>query len=73
MDVKCINCFKSLYEAISSHFEEDFSDRHSDIESTVNSFYQKGYCNREEIEKNGIVVFILKKHRVAHLNSTAAT
>lgn len=71
MDVKSVNCFKSLKEAISLHFEEDFSDRHSDIESTVNSFYQKGYCNKEEIEKNGMVVFEIKKHRVVHLNSTA--
>lgn len=71
MDVKCIDCFKSLEEAISSHFEEDFSDRHSDIESTVNSFYQKGYCNDEEIKDNGMVVFEIKKHRIAHLNSTA--
>lgn len=51
MDVKSINCFKSLKDAISSNFEEDFSDRHNDIESTVNSFYQNGYCNEEEITK----------------------
>lgn len=71
MDVKSVICFKSLKEAISSHFEEDFGDRHSDVESTVDSFYQKGYCNEEEIEKNGMVVFEIKKHRIAHLNSAA--
>ena len=71
MDVKSINCFKSLKDAISSNFEEDFSDRHNDIESTVNSFYQNGYCNEEEITKNGIIVFEIKKHRIAHLDTTA--
>jgi len=71
MDVKSINYFKNLEDAISSHFEEDFSDRHKDIKSTAKSFYQKGYCNKEEIEKNGMVVFEIKKHRIAHLNSTA--
>ena len=64
MDVKDINYFYSLNDAISLHFDEDFSDRHSDIESTVHSFYQKGYCTEEEIEKNGMVVFEIKKHRM---------
>lgn len=71
MDVKDINYFDSLNDAISLHFDEDFSDRHSDIESTVNSFYQKGYCTEEEIEKNGMVVFEIKKHRITHANATA--
>lgn len=71
MEVKKINCFHSLNEAVSFHFDEDFSDRHSDIESAVNSFYQKGYCTKEEIEKLGMVVFTIKKHRIAHENATA--
>ena len=71
MVYKSIKCFKSLKDAISSHFEEDFSDRHNDIESTVKSFYQNGYCNEEEIIKNGIIVFEIKKHRIAHLDTTA--
>lgn len=71
MDVKDINYFYSLNDAISLHFDEDFSDRHSDIESTVHSFYQKGYCTEEEIEKNGMVVFEIKKHRITHANATA--
>ena len=71
MDVKSIKCFKSLKDAISAHFEEDFSDRHNDIESTVKSFYQNGYCNEEEIIKNGIIVFEIKKHHIAHLDTTA--
>lgn len=71
MDIKQVNYFKSLEDAISSHFEEDFSETNSNIESAVHSFYQKGYCSKEEVEKNGIVIFEIKKHRVAHLNATA--
>lgn len=70
MDVKNVKYFKSLQEAISFHFEEDFSDRYQDVESVVNSFYQKENCN-EEITKNGIIVFEIKKHRVEHLSSAA--
>ncbi len=70
MDVKDVTYFHSLKDAISSHFEEDFKDRHKDIESTVMSFYQKGYCNQEEIEKNGMVVFEIAKHRITHANAT---
>jgi len=64
MDVSEINYFYSLNDSISLHFDEDFSDRHSNIESTVNLFYQKGYCTEGEIEKNGMVVFEIKKHRI---------
>lgn len=71
MDVKDINYLYSLNDAISLHFDEDFGDRHSDIKSTVNSFYQKGYCTEEEIKKNGMVVFEIKKHRITHANATA--
>lgn len=70
MDVKSINYFKSLKEAISFYFEEDFSDRYQDIENTINSFYQKKYYN-EELTKNGMIVFEIKKHRIEHLNATA--
>ncbi len=71
MDVKGIEKFITLEEAVSSHFDEDFSERHIDVKSTVDSFYQKGYYTEEEVQKNGMVVFEIKKHRVAHLNATA--
>lgn len=61
MNVKDINYFKTLEDAIAPHFEEDFSERYSDIKSTVNSFYQNGYCTIEEVQENGIVVFTIKK------------
>ncbi len=70
MDVKDIKKFKSLEEAVSSNFGEDFSDRYVDVKSAVASFYQKGYYTEEEVQKNGIVAFEIKKHRIAHLNAT---
>lgn len=70
IDVFEINNFATLEDAISFRFEEDFSDRHSDVKSTVDSFYEKGYCNQEEVLKYGMVVFTLKKHRIAHENAT---
>ena len=36
----------------------------------VSNFYKNGYCKKEEIEKDGMVVFEIKKHRVQHYNST---
>lgn len=70
MEVKSIEKFATLDDAISSYFDEDFRARYSDVESTVNSFYQRDYYTEEEVRKNGIVVFEIKKHRVAHLNAT---
>ncbi|MBO5096011.1 MAG: NUDIX domain-containing protein [Bacilli bacterium] len=70
MEVKEIELFKTLDVAITYHFKEDFSDRHENVDSTVNSFYQKGFCTKEEIEKYGLVVFKIEKYRVAHYNST---
>lgn len=67
MDVIDIKYFKNLEDAVSAHFEEDFESRHHNIEEVVNSFYQ--YYSKEEIEKNGMVVLELKKHRIAHLNA----
>lgn len=71
MDVKGVEKFATLEEAVSSHFDEDFSDRHTNVKSTVDSFYQKGYYTEDEIQKNGMVVFEIKKHRIVHLNATA--
>lgn len=71
MDVRNIENFITLEAAVSSHFDEDFGDRHSDVQSTVESFYKKGYYTEEEVKKNGIAVFEIKKHRIAHLNATA--
>lgn len=71
MDVNAIKKYKYLEDAVKEHFEEDFSDRYANIESAVNSFYQRGYYTLSEVDEYGVVVFEMKKHRVAHLNATA--
>ena len=71
VEVKNVNVFSSLEEAISENFVEDFSDRHSSIEETVSSFYNKGYYSEEEVLENGVVVFTIKKKRNVHYNATA--
>lgn len=61
VDVIKIENYKTLEEAIQSHFESDFATRHSNVEETVNSFYKRGFCNKEEEKKYGCVVFEIKK------------
>lgn len=60
MDVNGIEKFATLEEAVSSHFDEDFGKRYADVKSAVESFYQKGYYTKEEVEKNGMVIFEIK-------------
>lgn len=71
MDVKEITFYDSLEEAVRSHFEEDFFSRHKNVSEVVDAFYNKGYYSPEEVKKDGIVVFTLKKHRIVHANATA--
>lgn len=59
MNVKKIEYYKTLEEAVTLHFEEDFRDRYNDIGSAVNSFFERGYYNKKEIKKYGIVVFCI--------------
>lgn len=70
--VKVINIdqYVDLEDAITKHFEEDFRERHSSIEETINSFYEKGYYTEEEVKENGVVVFEIKKQRLLHYNAT---
>ena len=37
------------------------SSRHKDIDSTVQSFYDKGFVTKEEEEKYGMVIFHIGK------------
>ncbi len=57
-DIQVYNDFK---EAVTPYFNEDFSDRYDDINSLVESFYSKGYYDKDEVEKYGTVVFTLGK------------
>ena len=65
MEVLEKEVYKSLDEAISVYFEEDFSSRYDSIESAVSSFYNKGYASRDEVIENGIVVFKIKKYKTS--------
>lgn len=71
MDVKKIENYEHIRDAISKHFEENFKDENESVEEAIDSFYDRGFFNGDEIEKYGMVVFEIKKHRIAHLNSTA--
>lgn len=64
VEVTNIYRYDNLEEAISKHFEEDFKERHSSIDETVNSFYEKGYYTKEEVNENGVVVFEIKKSNI---------
>lgn len=61
MLVTDVHAYKDFKEAVTPYFDEDFSDRHDDIKSLVESFYSKGYYNKDEVEKYGTVVFTLAR------------
>lgn len=55
MIVKDITVYKTVKDAIKEYFDKDFSARHKDIDSTVHSFYDRGFVTKEEKEKYGLV------------------
>lgn len=61
MLVTDLHAYKDFKEAVTPYFDEDFSDRHYDINSLVESFYNKGYYNKDEVKKYGTVVFTLAR------------
>lgn len=71
VDVKGIETFDNWYDCYSKYYDEDFKDRYESVDSVVQDTYDGGYYTKEESEQNGCVIFSIKKHRVAHLNSTA--
>ena len=71
VEVINIHRYDTLEDAIGENFEDDFSERHSSIDETVNSFYEKGYYTEDEVKENGIIVFEIKKQRLLHYNATA--
>lgn len=71
VDVTDIETFDNWFDCYSKYYDEDFKDRYASVEDVVRDTYDGGYYSREESEENGCVVFSIKKHRVAHLNSTA--
>lgn len=71
VDVKNIETFDNWYDCYSKYFEEDFKNRYENVEAVVQDTYDGGYYTEEESKENGCVIFTIKKHRIAHLNSTA--
>ena len=71
VDVKEIETFDNWFDCYSKYYDEDFKDRYESVEAIVQDTYDGGYYTKEESEENGCVIFSIKKHRVAHLNSTA--
>ena len=63
MKVYDITTYKTIKDAIKEYFDKDFSSRHKDIDidSTVQSFYDKGFVTQEEEEKYGMVIFHIGK------------
>lgn len=70
VDVKKVEVFDNWFDCYSKYFEEDFKDRYDNVFDVVQDTYNGGYYSEEESKKNGCVVFTIKKHRVAHFNST---
>lgn len=70
VDVKGIEAFDNCFDCYSKYYDEDFKDRYESVEAVVQDTYEGGYYTKEESEENGCVIFSIKKHRVAHLNST---
>ena len=66
-----IETFDNWFDCYSKYYDEDFKDRYESVEAVVQDTYEGGYYTKEESEENGCVIFSIKKHRVAHLNSTA--
>ena len=71
VDVKKIETFDNWFDCYSKYYDEDFKDRYESVEAVVQDTYEGGYYTKEESEENDCVIFSIKKHRVAHLNSTA--
>jgi len=61
MKVHDITTYATIKEAIKKYFDKDFSSRHKDIDSTVQSFYDRGFLTQEEEEKYGMVIFHIGK------------
>lgn len=70
VDVKNIETFDNWFDCYSKYYEEDFKERYDSIDAVVQDTYDGCYYSKEESEKNGCVIFTIKKHRIVHYNST---
>ncbi len=60
-DVLGIEVFDNWYDCYLKYFDEDFKDEYDCVEAVVEDTYNSGYYTKEESEKNGCVVFSIKK------------
>ncbi len=70
VDVLDVEVFKDWYQCYSKYFDEDFKNSYKNVEAVVQDTFDGGYYTEEESKENECVVFSIKKHRVAHYNST---
>ena len=61
MIVTNVEIFNNFTDAVTPYFITDFSDRYETIEELVESFYSRGYYDKDEVEKYGAVVFTLER------------
>ena len=71
VDVKKVETFDNWYDCYSKYYDDDFKDRYNSVDAVVQDTYDSGYYTEEESQKNGCVVFTIKKHRIIHHNATA--
>lgn len=60
-DVLGIEVFDNWYDCYLKYFDEDFKDEYDSVAAVVEDTYNGGYYTEEESEKNGCVVFSIKK------------
>ena len=60
-DVMGIEVFDNWYDCYLKYFAEDFKDEYDSVAAVVEDTYNGGYYTEEESEKNGCVVFSIKK------------
>ena len=56
-----IENFGNWYDCYKKYFNEDFKDKYKNIDAVVQDTYNGGYYTKEETQKNGCVVFTIKK------------
>ena len=61
MIVSKIEVFNNINDAVSLYYNEDFSNKYNSVKQATNSFYDRGFYTKEEVLKNGIVVFSLDR------------
>ena len=62
VEVEKVETFDNWYDCYAKYFEQDFKEDYIDVSAVVQDTYEGGYYTKEESEKNGCVVFTIKKY-----------